>query len=211
MARTPGHRFVAGVGRPRNGYPARVPGDGMDVDAWAAEIADHREHKDEFFAEHRQSPIQPAEREGFEGLAYYEPDPDYRVDATVEQLATGADAEPIELEMTVGEPTTYVRVGQLRFSLDGDERSLSTFAPVDEPDPASLFVPFRDATSGEATYGAGRYMELEVEGDIEDGDVVPLDFNLAYHPFCAYNDSFACPIPPAENVLDVAVEAGERC
>ena len=53
-------------------------------------------------------------------------------------------------------------------------------------------------------------MEFEVDGDIESADSVPLDFNLAYSPFCAYNDAFACPLPPEENWLDVAVEAGER-
>lgn len=182
----------------------------MDVDAWAAELREHRSEKDAFFAEHRQSPIPPGERAAFDGLAYYEPDPDCRVEATFEAADEGDEAATIEMEMTVGEPTAYVRVGRLRFELGGSERTLSAFAPADEPRRSSLFVPFRDATSGEETYGAGRYMELEVEGDLDDGETVPLDFNLAYHPFCAYNESFACPIPPAENVLDVAVEAGER-
>lgn len=182
----------------------------MNVDAWAAELREHREEKDEFFAEHRQSPIPHDEREAFEGLSYYEPDPDYRVEATFERLPRGEDAETVEMEMTAGEPTEYVRVGRLRFERAGGERTLSAYAPADEPDRASLFVPFRDATSGEATYGAGRYVELEVEGDLDDGATVPLDFNLAYHPFCAYNESFACPLPPQENVLDVAIEAGER-
>lgn len=182
----------------------------MDVDAWADELREHRHEKDAFFAEHRQSPIPTEERAAFDGLAYYDPDPDLRVAATFEATDDADAADPIEMEMTVGEPTEYVRVGRLRFDLAGAERTLTAFAPDDDPDRASLFVPFRDATSGEETYGAGRYMELELEGEVEDGDAVPLDFNLAYHPFCVYNESFACPIPPAENVLDVAVEAGER-
>lgn len=182
----------------------------MDADAWAKELREHRREKDAFFAEHRQSPIPHEERAAFDGLSYYDPDPDFRVEATSEAATEGEDADTIEMEMTVGEPTEYVRVGRLRFALAGDERTLSAFAPADDPDRSSLFVPFRDATSGDATYGAGRYMELELEGEIDDGDDVPLDFNLAYHPFCAYNESFACPIPPSENVLDLAVEAGER-
>ncbi len=182
----------------------------MDVDGWADELREHRREKDAFFAEHRQSPIPPDERAAFDGLSYYEPDPDYRVEATFEAAGSGDDTETVEMEMTAGEPTEYVRVGRLRFAVDGEERTLSAFAPADDPSRSSLFVPFRDATSGETTYGAGRYMELEVDGELADGDTAPLDFNLAYSPFCAYNESFACPIPPAENVLDVAIEAGER-
>src|SRR6185295_14931363 len=70
----------------------------------------------------------------------------------------------------------------------------------------TLFVPFLDRTSGSETYGAGRYLDIEPD---EDGTYA-LDFNLAYHPSCVYDDRFSCPLTPAENRLDIPIEAGER-
>jgi hypothetical protein len=178
----------------------------FDEAAWREELIAHRAEKDRFFREHRQSPLPRAAREGFDGLAYYDPDPDYRVEATVEP----ADGDgTIEIDTTAGTRVEYERVAALAFELAGEDRRLIAYRRVDgEGD--GLFVPFRDATSGTGTYGAGRYMEFEVDGTLDPGASVTLDFNLAYHPFCAYNDAFACPLPPAENRLDVRVTAGER-
>jgi uncharacterized protein (DUF1684 family) len=200
-------------------YPSADPTPGMsiddadfDADAWASELEEYRAEKDQFFAEHRQSPIPEADREEFEGLTYYDPDPSFRVAARVEP-AEGEDT--IELEMTQGEPQEYERVAKLVFELDGEEQELYGYEQADphddaEDDTTTLFVPFRDGTTGDTTYGAGRYMEFEVEGDLAEADALPLDFNLAYHPFCVYNEAFACPLAPPENTLDVRIEAGER-
>ncbi|MFB6207614.1 MAG: DUF1684 domain-containing protein [Haloglomus sp.] len=184
----------------------------FDADAWQTELEQHREQKDEFFADHPQSPIPEDERDAFEGLTYYDPDPAFRVSARVEPV-DGDDT--IELEMTQGEPRTYERVARLVFELAGEERELFAYQEAqqhghDHDEATSLFVPFRDETTGDTTYGAGRYMEFEVEGDLAEADELPLDFNLAYHPFCVYNEAFACPLAPPENTLDVRVEAGER-
>lgn len=186
--------------------------DDFDAEAWAEELEAHREQKDEFFADHPQSPIPEDDREGFEGLTYYDPDPALRVAASVEPID---DEDTIDLEMTEGEPREYERVARLVFELDGEERELYAYRQViqqdhDEGEGTTLFVPFRDATTGDTTYGAGRYMEFEVEGDLAAADELPLDFNLAYHPFCVYNEAFACPLAPPENTLETRIEAGER-
>ena len=173
-------------------------------DGWREDLLAHRGEKDRFFAEPRQSPLPDDEREGFDGLGYYDPDPDYRVEATVHPVESD---ETFEMEMTAGQPVEYERVARLEFDVDGP-RELYAYRQPGES--GSLFVPFRDATAPEETYGAGRYMEFDVEGSVADAETVPLDFNLAYFPFCAYNDAFACPLPPTENHLDVRVEAGER-
>ena len=68
------------------------------------------------------------------------------------------------------------------------------------------FIPFVDAQAGKETYGAGRYLDPEV---LPDGRLV-LDFNLAYNPYCAYNERYSCPIPPAENRLEAVIQAGEK-
>jgi uncharacterized protein (DUF1684 family) len=72
-----------------------------------------------------------------------------------------------------------------------------------------LFIPFTDATSGEETYESGRYIDLEIKDILE--DKVLIDFNKAYNPYCAYvKGKYSCPIPPRENYLPVAIEAGEK-
>lgn len=72
-----------------------------------------------------------------------------------------------------------------------------------------LFIPFTDATSGEETYESGRYIDLEIKDT--KNDIVVIDFNKAYNPYCAYvSGKFNCPIPPAENRLPVAIRAGEK-
>ena len=108
------------------------------------------------------------------------------------------------MQTTTGGEQTYHRAGVVRFDLEGEPAKVTLYA---SPEMHELFVPFRDATSGNETYGAGRY--LEVEPPDERGNVV-VDFNDAYNPYCAYNPEWSCPIPPGENWLPVAIRAGER-
>ena len=176
----------------------------LDDETWATELTGNRERKDEFFAEHPQSPIPPERREGFDGLDYFPPDPSYRVDAAV---TVHDDPEEVTMHTTANTTVAYRKVVTFAFEIRGREQSLAGYR---HGDGESIFVPFRDKTTGQQTYRKGRYMELEPSRDLADGDVVPLDFNLAYTPFCAYSDSFACPLPPEENWLDVAITAGER-
>jgi uncharacterized protein (DUF1684 family) len=100
-------------------------------------------------------------------------------------------------------------VVSLKFDIDGESYELQGYRQAGD-DPGQLFVPFRDKTTGQQTYHQGRYMELESEGAIADGDTVTVDFNLAYAPFCAYSETFSCPLPPEANWLETAIEAGER-
>ena len=175
-----------------------------DDESWAAELRANREQKDGFFASHPQSPIPPEERDGFEGLDYFPPDPAYRVDATV---TVHADPETVTMHTTANTTVEYDRAVAFAFDIRGREQSLVGYTSEATE---GLFVPFRDKTTGQQSYESGRYMELEPSRELDDDDVVPLDFNIAYNPFCAYSDSFACPLPPEENWLDVAIEAGER-
>ena len=175
-------------------------------DGWADRLRENRAEKDRFFAEHRQSPVPPAERDGFDGLSYFDPAPAYRVTATV---TVHEDPETLDLETTNGPPVRYDRVATLSFSIDGTDCELAGYRQPDE-DGTTLFVPFRDKTTGQQTDENGRYIELELDESLTDGQEVPLDFNLAYFPFCAYSETFSCPLPPEENWLEVAVEAGER-
>jgi uncharacterized protein (DUF1684 family) len=178
--------------------------DDFDADAWRRELETQRDQKDRFFAEHRQSPVPPEERDDFDGLDYFDPDPDYRVAATV---TVHDGPEPVTMDTTAGTEVRYLRELTLSFEVSGEERELAAYRQEGDD---QYFVPFRDKTTGQQTYEGGRYMEFETERDLSDGDEITLDLNLAYSPFCAYSETFACPLPPEENWLDVAVAAGEK-
>ena len=113
------------------------------------------------------------------------------------------------METSAGPNVRYLRVATFTFEVGGIDQTLAAYQQeVDGGEP--LFVPFRDKTTGQQTYPGGRYMEFEADRALEDGDTFTLDFNLAYNPFCAYSETFACPLPPEENWLDVVIPAGER-
>jgi len=176
-------------------------------DGYVADLRANREEKDDFFAEHPQSPIPPEHREAFSGLNYFDANPDYRIEASV---AVHDDPEPVPMETTAGNEVRYVRIVTFEFGLGDDTVELHGYKQRPEDDEEAVFVPFRDKTTGQESYRGGRYLELHPEGNLADGDVVTLDFNLAYTPFCAFSETFSCPLPPEENWLDVAIRAGER-
>ncbi|MDG5776625.1 DUF1684 domain-containing protein [Haloarculaceae archaeon H-GB2-1] len=175
-------------------------------DDWADRLRANRAEKDRFLAEHRQSPIPPEARDDFDGLSYFDPDETYRVETSVR---VHDDPEPVDLDTSDDRTVRYHRVVTFAFTLDGDEYELHGYRQESD-DSAGIFVPFRDKTTGQQTYHGGRYMELEPERDLTDEDSVIVDFNLAYTPFCAFNDAFSCPLPPQENWLETAIPAGER-
>jgi hypothetical protein len=166
-----------------------------------------RRSRDELFAAHPQSPVPLVSRLGFAGLTYFAYDPAGRVSAEVRR----ADPVSIELDVSTGAPVAFTRVGVCAFELDGGARTLDLFWL--DGYAGGLFVPFRDATSGGETYGAGRYLVDSAKGaDLgtdEDGRLV-LDFNFAYNPSCAYDPIWSCPLAPPGNRIDAAVRAGER-
>ena len=153
------------------------------------------------------SPLPPAAREAFEGLPYFAYDSSAAVSAA---LVPAMVEETARFPTSTGEMRPMPVAGQIVFELAGTERRLMAYQAVgpDGQPSTGLFVPFRDPTSGRTTYGGGRYLDLDGRPDA-DGRIV-VDFNRAYHPYCVYNDAFSCPLPPAENALAVAVEAGER-
>lgn len=173
------------------------------TDEYVERVRQHRAEKDEFFAEHPHSPIPPDEREGFDGLEYFPPDPDYRFELPLHEHD---ETEAITVETTADGEQRYERFGEFRFAVDGTDCTLQAFRREDDD---GFWVPFRDDTNGEETYPAGRYLDLDPAEDRVDGEWV-LDFNDAYNPFCAYSARYECPLIPMDNWLDVRVEAGEK-
>ncbi|MFA9427463.1 DUF1684 domain-containing protein [Natronorubrum sp. A-ect3] len=185
----------------------------VDVERWRDELESKRDEKDDFFAEHPQSPIPPEERDAFDGLEYFTPDPEYRVTATVE---AHDDPDVVLMETSAGREMRYLRVATLEFDLEREDEALEdgTYElaayQLESPNEEPLFIPFRDKTTGQQSYQGGRYMELSPDQDPADGDELVVDFNLAYSPFCAYSETFDCPLPPEENWLEITIPAGER-
>lgn len=164
-------------------------------------ILEYRRRKDDFFRTHRQSPIPPEARAAFEGLRYYPDDPEMAFNLPLEP---DPELQEVVMQTSSGSERLYERLGWVGLPVDGEVLRLAVYAlhgqqPVDQ-----LFVPFRDATSGTETYGSGRYIEADF-----DGETVRLDLNRAYNPNCAYSQGWNCPIPPLENWLSVPIRAGE--
>jgi hypothetical protein len=173
-------------------------------DDYAAHLAQDRAAKDAFFRSSGHSPIPAHQRTGFAGLAYYAVDPALRFEDLHLQPYEGDASAEFMIATSDNNPRPALRLGSLLFRIKNEPRSLVAYALGAAN--GSLFVPFLDATSGSETYGAGRYLDLEPEAD---GTYV-LDFNAAYHPFCAYSPHFSCPLTPAENRLPERIAAGER-
>lgn len=172
-----------------------------------ASIVRWRTAKDEYFLKDSTSPLPVFDKERFKGLRYYEPSPAYCVNARFEPLP---DDKPVIVETTQKlDYRKMQRVGILRFAIGKDSCALVGYVDVDAAKiaPPVLAVYFKDATNGQTTYEAGRYLELPY---IQGATTYTLDFNRAFSPYCAYNILYACPLVPQENVLHISIEAGEQ-
>ena len=166
------------------------------------QIAERRAEIDAFMRS-AESPV-PADRRGsFPPLAYYPIDERFRVPAAL-KVARGDDT--MEMSTSTGTRRAMRRIGTLAFSLDGQPMTLTAFAEATDTTLSRLFVPFGDPTNRDETYRAGRYLDLDRTAT----GLYELDFNRAYHPYCVFNTSYECPIPPRENHLRMPIRAGER-
>lgn len=172
-------------------------------EGYVASISGDRQAKDAYLHTAADSPLR---RPGADprSLSYFPVDERYRI--VVPQIRRPPPNDrPTALDTSDGLRRIARRIAFLDFDLHAARLTLTAFSfgPTER---GSLFVPFADATSGNETYSSGRYLDLEIEPD---GSVV-LDFNRAYHPYCAYSSAYSCPLTPAENRLAVPILAGER-
>jgi len=153
-----------------------------------------------------------SEINNFQGLAYYDVDSNYRIQARFTKnigkrfkMITSTDRRPV-----------YRRYGFVEFTLHDTLCHLTVYQNMElsgflhfstrKVYKDYLFIPFRDVTSGKETYGGGRFLDARIPTN----DTLILDFNLNYNPYCAYSERYSCPIPPAENTLRVSILAGEK-
>ena len=165
-----------------------------------------RTQRDVLFRTHSQTPLALEARPTWNGIDSYAYDPSWRIDAVVEAC------EPRRFGTDHSGPgsTPLIRFGRVNLRVVGTDVALSLFW-VDTYG-GGVFLPFRDATNGDTTYGGGRYLLDTAKGaDLgHDGAGVVIDFNYAYHPSCVHDSRWSCPLAPPENTLPVAVTAGER-
>jgi uncharacterized protein (DUF1684 family) len=177
-----------------------------DTDA-AERCRQFRHGRDQLFRSHPQSPLSDEQKARFRGLSYYDYDP-----ALCWLLPVDTAVESVVFEIDLGHDglTRLERFGKVSFAIGGQICSLSLFWILGYG--GGIFLPFRDTTSGQATYGGGRYVLDTIKhadlGQV-DGRLV-IDFNYAYNPSCAYHSRWVCPLAPTENWLPVAIPAGEQ-
>ena len=177
---------------------------GAGPDAWNA----WRENRDALLGSHPQSPLPEADRTGTWSTPFFPYDPSWRVTGSL-QPSPGDTV--IEIPHSDDGSTRFSEIGTVSFVQAGLGYALTLFWL--DAYGGGLFLPFRDATAGSATYGGGRYLLDTVKGadlgSTPNGDLI-LDFNYAYHPSCAWDGAWSCPVSPTSNHLDAQVEAGER-
>jgi len=159
------------------------------------------------FSDPETSPLPDRYRKDFNGLNFFKPDTNFRVNAIFSRTP---DATPFLMPTNTDRTSKEVVYGIVSFQLKGNSYQLEVYQNEDlkkeEGFEDYLFLPFTDATNGNETYEGGRYIDLR----IPEGDQIAIDFNMAYNPYCAYNKKYSCPIVPSQNALDIEVKAGVK-
>jgi uncharacterized protein (DUF1684 family) len=196
----------------------------------AAAVELWRTTRERLYREHPQSPV-PAEKRATFAAHHYPIDPNLRFEAAVTEDEAASPAagglvapainfgEPAggnptsaDLPVSAGGTMSMRRIGHVEIPFPGGARRLGVFWMAGYA--GGLFIPFRDATNGTETYAAGRYLvdgakSADLGGNMDRGTLI-LDFNFAFHPSCAFDPKWACPLAPPDNRLDLPIRAGER-
>ena len=155
------------------------------------------------FKDASRSPLKPEDIKSFKGLSFFPVDSSFAVVAKLKKTNT---SDFFEMKTSTTRLSNERVFGILSFTIKGFDYSLKVYQSESSILESSdyLFLPYLDATNGITTYGGGRYIDLK----IPEGDLIWLDFNKSYNPYCVYNERYSCPIVPKENFLPIKVEGG---
>jgi uncharacterized protein (DUF1684 family) len=174
---------------------------------YADEIFNFQHDMNKEFADSAKSPLTPSDRLKFRKLEFYTVDSTFRISAAF--IRTPYEL-PFAMKTTTTRAPMYVKYAEAHFSVKGIDCKLNIYQNIDLIKKTNyedyLFLPFTDLTNGDESYGGGRYIDLK----ICDSDTIIIDFNKAYNPYCAYNPKYSCPVPPAENALNIEIKAGVK-
>jgi uncharacterized protein (DUF1684 family) len=176
--------------------------------SWQAkEIEIYQQEMNTEFADSTKSPLKKADLVGFKSLDFFPVNEKFAVKAVFKRTKK---TKKFQMPTTTARKPWYKKYGELHFEIEGKKMQLTVYQNLDlikKPGYEDyLFIPFTDLTSGVESYGGGRYLDFRIPKSKE----IILDFNKAYNPYCAYNEKYSCPIPPAENDLLVRIEAGVK-
>lgn len=154
------------------------------------------------------SPLKKKDLKNFNGLDFFAVDSSFIVTANLTRIE---NAPVFEMATTTNRKPLYKEYGLLSFNISGQDLELTIYQSQDdlrdEKYKDYLFLPFTDNTSGNESYGGGRYMDVMIT-NIKDDNTIELNFNNTYNPYCAYNDDYSCPLTPRKNHLDIEIKAG---
>jgi len=177
------------------------------LNTYEKDILEARLETDKKFKDSESSPLNQEDILFFDSLDYFAIDTSFRIWA---KLMKVENADTILFPTTTDRKPKYYIYAKANFELNKQNIELNIYRNVafmnDSAYKNHLFLPFSDYTSGEETYGGGRYLDLE----ITDSSHILIDFNKAYNPYCAYNSKYSCPIPPKENYIETEIRAGEK-
>jgi uncharacterized protein (DUF1684 family) len=169
-------------------------------------IKTYQESESATFADPEESILDAEDLEHFESLEFYPIDLKFYVEAT---FVRTPNEKPFLMKTSTDRLPEYVKYGEAHFEIDGLPLMLNLYKstrPLENPEDDYIFLPFTDLTSGDGSYGGGRYIDLDVPQE----ETLIIDFNKSYNPYCAYSKRYSCPIPPKENDLLVRIEAGVK-
>jgi len=198
--------FLIGISLLLQGIPGRIRGeDQKEITLEEQLVMKWRKERDVFFKSHQRSPLLPQDKKNFKGLKYYPFDPQYVFSGKIERFNFHINNPKYYAAFLTNKGTNkrYIRYGKFHFQLSGKEYAIEIYKSILSD---TLFIPFKDKTNEKETYEGGRYIDAEILLDYK----MVLDFNMAYHPSCAYNEKFVCALPPRENMLDIEIPAGEK-
>ena len=193
--------FAFGQGLKNKTDKKQFPAEILEIETFQKEL--NKEYKTE-----EETPLRGSNFKKFKSHPFFPIDLNYRVKA---KLVKTENSVPFEIPTSSGRTKKYREFGKAYFTLNGAEQVLTVYqslALLDDPEYQDyLFLPFKDETNGKDTYGGGRYLDLRIPKN----DEIIIDFNKAYHPYCAYNAfDYNCPIVPEENWLKIPIEAGVK-
>jgi len=179
----------------------------VDAQDYEKRSIDYRNHLSEEYKSGDNSPLSGMDKINFRALKFFDFNPEFVIEARFEALD---NTQKVRLNTSKSLIQTYTKYGYLHFDYKGKEYQLLVLQSENLKDDPEYFnylsVYFTDETNGKGSYKMGRYMELRAPLE----DTVVLNFNNTYNPYCAYSDRYACPVPPKENNLPFAIDAGVK-
>lgn len=166
-------------------------------------ILEFRKQKDEAWKNDKESPLTDEQKKEFSGLNYFPLNPNLSFELELDKSFPDVGKEVV-IKTTGDDEQVYLRAGKVKFVVEGTDVEAIVFEDP-EQEQFQYYLLFRDQTTGKETYENGRMLQIPKKKD-----KLVIDFNYAYNPYSSYNDNWDCPITPSENILPVAIRAGEK-